>query len=251
MFSKGHLDFLALYLWHAVLLTILLAMAMIHYDGHRIPWKLMTSTVAIWLVSTSIWVGLYPVPLNLPGVEFLTDYQWSISAREMASVPLFHKNLVINLLGPVTGLVGAFTGALVGSALVCLYDSQAKSNLVKMGITVGLFLGWQAVLSTAIIYVILIRGWILKPCCTNGPLNGLRWFISVVLQIILWKLIYDYGHTDGIIYLLVGLFICSSLLFAHKILGTPFGTEFTSSLEDHSSESLQADDDKIAVSTDK
>lgn len=226
MLLRSKYGYWALYFWHAILLTVLLAMAMIHYDKHRIPWKLFTFALVLWLIGSSLWMNLYPVGIELPGAELLESWKWQLGDTYREISLTLKEHLVINLESPVTGLFGGIIGAMVGWALIGLYESPLKSNMVKMGLVLGLFLGWQAVLTTGVFYLIVCRGFLIRRICSIGPLSGLRLFLAATLQILLWRLLAQYVTLSPLLLLLFGLFFCLSVWGVLEFLGPRLGVEF-------------------------
>lgn len=109
----------AVYPYHLLLVCTLLCAGLIEYDGNRPPWKLYVPALVVGAVVPLGWPGLRSMPI------------WSVLPPLIA--------------GTVDGLAGLAAGLLLaGIAWRALYD-QRPIGLVLGLITVGLYLGWQAV----------------------------------------------------------------------------------------------------------
>jgi uncharacterized protein (TIGR00730 family) len=121
----------AQYSLHALLVTTLIAAALIDYDGHRTPWRLFLPVLLAGLI----------VPLFWPEVR-----RWPALAG-------------VNLAGPLAGLVdgslglaaGALAGGIVGGAFRYAWPVRAWPPFAPVSLlaSVGVVMGWQwAVLLT-------------------------------------------------------------------------------------------------------
>jgi leader peptidase (prepilin peptidase)/N-methyltransferase len=118
--------------YHAWLLIALLVMALIQWDGLRVPEVIVRLTLAVGLLLPLAWPWLRPVP------SYLTTEM--IDAR-----PSWH--------GALDGLAGGAAGLLLGGLLVCIVPSAdttgRRSSMVSALLLSGTFLGWQTVVSIA------------------------------------------------------------------------------------------------------
>ena len=113
--------------WHLLLLSTLLATALIQYDGHRPPWRLFAPGLVVGLLAPIVWPHLHPVPAYLGSG------------------------------GPTSGLVDSLIGLIVGASVPLLgwylIDRRGRFGLWIASASAGLFLGWQAALVLAILAV--------------------------------------------------------------------------------------------------
>ena len=141
-------DLIGLYAYHALLICSLIAWALIARDGFRVPRGCLITALVVGLGAPLLWPALHPVPwlltppaswTSLPGLEWLNS----------------------RLAGPLVGL-------LVGGCLGWLLDrlpgrrlgrlavrgglSSPASDQAAAGLALaGLFLGWQAAISVAVL----------------------------------------------------------------------------------------------------
>ena len=135
-------DLLAVYLFHCCLLLIVLAAAMIGYDGHRPAAKLRWFGIVTGLTVGTFWMSLRPVPA-FPYPPALLEMNWMF-------VPNRHL-IGISATGLLDGIAGVCGGIFVGCLAAWLLKSgtapaPASGPAIRDGfIFVGTFLGWQAV----------------------------------------------------------------------------------------------------------
>ena len=108
--------------YHLLLLSTLLAAALIEYDGHRLPGRLFVPALLLGWLAPLAWPYVHPVSASLP---IGTD-----SLGPVAAV--------------VDGTVGLALGALLGLGLWRWAGANRSLGLVWGPASVGLFLGWQA-----------------------------------------------------------------------------------------------------------
>ena len=109
----------ALVVFHLWLLCVLLAAAMIEYDGHRPPWRLFAPALVVGLVGMTALPVLRPIGV-WPGLDGLG---WRLMS------------------GPVGLVIGAWLGWAVSRHVG---QEEYGGGLIGAGACVGLFLGWQA-----------------------------------------------------------------------------------------------------------
>jgi len=104
--------------YHLVLLSTLLAAALVEYDGHVLPWQVALPAVLVGWWAPVAWPYLHPVPAwhGVPDV----------------------------LAGVVDGTAGSALGIVVGEAARRLLGPPHRLGLLLGPACVGLFLGWQA-----------------------------------------------------------------------------------------------------------
>lgn len=123
MLSAG--ESLGLFVYHLLLLSTLLAAALIQYDGRRLPLRLFLPAILVGAVAPVVWPHLHPVPAvgGLP--------------EPMAAV--------------LDGVAGAIVGLLLGHAARLIIGPRDRREL-PLGLAVaGIFLGWQAILVLGLI----------------------------------------------------------------------------------------------------
>jgi leader peptidase (prepilin peptidase) / N-methyltransferase len=112
-------DIAGIVAYHLLLLSTLLAAALIEHDQRRAPWRLAIPALAIGLAAPLAWPQLHPVP------ALLGQEGW--------------------LSGLVDGATGLTLGSLIGLASWRLIGSREQRCLLLGPICAGVFLGWQAV----------------------------------------------------------------------------------------------------------
>ncbi len=197
-------DLLALYLYHTNLLTGLVAAAMIIWDGHRLPLKLLLYLAVTVLIPAFIWGDLHPVPVQAAGIT--------------------------GMIHPAgTTLVGALAGLLVGGTVwfVALGKRRIEGRLLVVDLLllsalVGAAVGWQAALSFLAVAMALAFGWVVvvrtAACCDLGRGCGIVVALAAVTQVLAWKLLAEVRllpHPDSspasMLPLLAGLFVLAGL----------------------------------------
>lgn len=113
--------------YHLLLLSTLLAAALIEYDGHRLPVRAVVPALVVGVIAPVVWPHLHPVPA-CPAV------------------------LGSGLLDSFTGL-GA--GSLLGLLAWRLVEPVKRRGFLLGATCVGVFLGWQAVAAVMIASVVL------------------------------------------------------------------------------------------------
>ena len=111
-------ELLGVCLYHLFLLCTLLAAALIEWDGHRLPIRVVMPALVVGLASPMAWPFLHPVP----AWQGLTGW----------------------LGGLATGLVGLAVGLVVGWVIGRLAIGRHRPGLVWAAACVGLMLGYQA-----------------------------------------------------------------------------------------------------------
>jgi prepilin signal peptidase PulO-like enzyme (type II secretory pathway) len=126
-------ELFAVFLFHLLLLCTLLCAALIEIDGQRPPLKLFLPALLVGLAAPLWWPALRPMPWQvLPPTPALTGHPYT-------------------LMGAVDGLIGLAAGAAIGGLLCWAARGPQKPMGMFLGLSsVGLFLGWQAVLALAV-----------------------------------------------------------------------------------------------------
>lgn len=180
---RSHQMLVAIWVYHAVLVSLLIALALFAIDGASVPRRFVVAGVVLGIVPPQVWPTLYPVPVDgLKGIgEFVDDL--AIGGQPWAIV--------------CVGLAaGAALGAVlaIGSGNKC--GSQARGAVALALAFCGLFLGWQSALSIACMVTLAglaarALGFFLRrnvpvalfvPCATLAqivawrPLNNVLWW---------------------------------------------------------------------------
>ena len=118
--------------YHLLLLSTLLAAALIEIDGNRPPLRLFVPAMAVGLAAPLLWPHLRPV------AAYAATAGWPV--------------------GPIGGVAGLAAGASFGWLASRLYAPPQRAGVVLAAACVGLFLGWQAAvwLTLAAIGVLLL-----------------------------------------------------------------------------------------------
>jgi hypothetical protein len=170
-------DLIGIYLFHCFLLCVLLAATLIRRDGLPIPKRLTALAYGVGLSLPAIWPWLRPVPWSLPQPD------WMPSSTVA--------------LGLETGVAGLLVGGTLAAAISAATPRRGQSRSLAMenatigtGL-VGLFLGWQAVISIALVdgmlAVMLVAARRVKRVATsdNGALSCL--LLATLLHLVLWR----------------------------------------------------------------
>ena len=116
------LQVLGIYCFHLLLVSTLLAAALIQYDGNRPPTRLFLPALVVGLAAPAVWPFLHPAA------------EWFGTESPMAAAVF-------------DGLVGLAIGIAVGGLLgIRRHEGDRRSNaglMWSLGLA-GLFLGWQA-----------------------------------------------------------------------------------------------------------
>lgn len=155
--------------YHLLLVSTLLAAAMIAYDGHRLPWRLLLPAILVGGLAPLVWPHLRPVP------AWLGPEGW--------------------LAGLADGVAGAAMGLLGGLIVSAIAPRSRRAGLVACFGAVGLFLGWQAIavvaLATAALAVVSIG--LARLYSPWGRIPPMMWLAVATLGWLLaWKPLFAY-----------------------------------------------------------
>ena len=132
-------DMFRLYAYHTFFLWMLFGFALIKLDGNRLPIMLVILTAVVGLTVPLIW----------------EDMAWNIHRNNYHEVFSIGERLKISGIGLV---VGVFTGAVVSMILNWQRRPRSRqtypATVITLGL-VGLYLGWQASLSVAMLAMII------------------------------------------------------------------------------------------------
>jgi prepilin signal peptidase PulO-like enzyme (type II secretory pathway) len=161
--------------YHLLLLSTLLAAALIQYDGHRLPWRLLLPAVVVGMAAPAVWPHLHPVPA-LGGLP------------EM-------------MAGLADAIAGLAMGLLVGQAARWLIGPRDRRELpLGLGVT-GIFLGWQAILAlglaVAAIHAVVeaLRPWWPRASRTSP---GVWLLVGTTAWILAWAALADWWPVLGV-----------------------------------------------------
>ncbi|HUT11821.1 MAG TPA: prepilin peptidase [Thermoguttaceae bacterium] len=127
----------SIYGYHVLLLCTLLAAVMIEYDGHRVPTGLFVPA----------WIGGLAAPLFWPALH------------PVATCPALEGPLA----GATDGLAGLLAGLLIGWLVAGLFGARRRRAMILAAASVGLFLGWKAVVVLTLISAALRQSSRLAP----------------------------------------------------------------------------------------
>jgi leader peptidase (prepilin peptidase)/N-methyltransferase len=145
--------------YHLLLLSTLLAAALVEYDGHRLPVRVMGPALAVGWLAPLAWPDLHPVPA--------------------------FAGLATTWAGLVDGTAGLAFGLLLGGAAQWAIGPRDRLGLLLGPGCVGLFLGWQAIAAAG-----------LAVCVIHGvsQFAGRRWPIVRHISPGLWLLAGTLGY---------------------------------------------------------
>lgn len=164
---------LGMFAYHCLLISLLAGFALIKYDFHRLPLKLVVTGAVLGFACPAVWPALHPLTFDL--VE-----------------PTGLGRIVTGLLGL---LIGALWGRLLDLALPLVIkadDARRKSwsGAAPALATTGLFLGGQAPASILLIAAFLTLGGALLSrgiaCFARAPLGG--WIaLATLIHLAAWR----------------------------------------------------------------
>lgn len=130
-----HWPLLRLYVYHALMLYLLIGLALIAADGFRPPRRLWLIWLLVGTAAPLAWADLHPL------VPAWTLVSWNAAdvARAAASV-----------------LAGLFAGILAGGCLAPAWRERSQRGQLVLGMAgVGGYLGWQGVMGTGLLVAVL------------------------------------------------------------------------------------------------
>jgi prepilin signal peptidase PulO-like enzyme (type II secretory pathway) len=167
-------DVIALYAFHVTLLSLLLAWSLMQLDHSRLPGRTIVFALLTGFVAPAFLVYLHPVP-------WLVDYD-----RWLVELPVIKRF--------DTGFAGLAAGFLVGEFLDQMAARRsgrpAEGYNTACLMTTGLFLGWQALATTIVLFgglrILAIRLLPQRPGVTRLPATG--WLVlATLIQICFWR----------------------------------------------------------------
>ena len=177
-------DLILLYIYHMLMFYILFGSALMNFDQQRIPLRRwIIPAFFTGLIAPSFFPYLHPVPMNDPISTLMKNWNFSISENiTFSTAPLF------------TSLTGAVCGILAGQMISFLQkdiEKECSTDYPIFFLLTGTFLGWQSVLSVALIQIILefvVRIFLgfLIPVFSRFP-GSLLFLVSTILHFTFWK----------------------------------------------------------------
>jgi hypothetical protein len=144
-------DLSGLYLYHCLMLIVVLATCMIGYDQHPPQRKLSWFGIGAALAFGTVWSDLRPVPAY-PYPESISQITTGFHWVDPLLNPGAEYWTAIRLVGFIDGVVGVIAGAFIGGLL--MWQSRALQPIAGLRpqldavraslLLVGAFLGWQA-----------------------------------------------------------------------------------------------------------
>ena len=148
-----------------MLVSTLLAAGMIEYDGQKVPAKLFVPAILVALIFSWNIPPLHPVPYFYPeGTIFAKPGNW----HEIWG-------------GGIDAILGACV-AVAAITLTPLLSQKQRTGFFAAVITVGLYLGWQIVLTAILVSL---------PCFSLGRVFRFKicptlWLLVLILVLIAW-----------------------------------------------------------------
>lgn len=184
-FALWHLrsELIAVYIYHVVLLTTLLAAALIVYDGFPPPQPLVAPVALLGFVAPLVFV---PRPVSAGVRLTFLPAGWLPLGGEGVRLAVYPQAVLDGTLGLAVGTV---VGLTVASAAPTGSRRKAdRGGTVAAGALIGLFLGWQAVVSCGLTAVVLAAVNAIASRLTRRslPVTGLL-ATAAAVQVVSWK----------------------------------------------------------------
>lgn len=152
-------DIIGISLFHAGLLLALLALALMGRDGFPPPRGLVGGALGLGVLWPVVWPKVHPVPLVMPVPSWLVDCRWEVTWTDLWFSPGWPLHFGLGLEGAANALCGGFVGGLVGRAATWRRSTLPWSASLRWAwVLVGVVLGWQACLSTALAWGLCLAG---------------------------------------------------------------------------------------------
>lgn len=146
-------DLIGIYLFHCCLGCVLIAGALIQWDGHPLPKKLIVFSIGVGIVAPFLWQHLHPVGAYEPRPDWMIkNWRWKTEFTD--PVTGWPQNFGIGFDGLLDSLAGLVAGLLVGWLIArCLGpratedDSSGahRNSFMWMFAIATTFLGWQMI----------------------------------------------------------------------------------------------------------
>jgi prepilin signal peptidase PulO-like enzyme (type II secretory pathway) len=174
------------WLYHAVLMAVLIVLALFDFDGVPAPRRSLAAGIAAGLIPPLVWPELYPVPIGgLPPPVLSGD--GTLGGFEQLA----------------TGLAGLACGAAFGALLEWAHTG-GRFGPMRGGLALalglcGAFLGWQAAMSTACLLTIAILAIDLLVATLKRRLSSVAFLVpaAALVQICAWAQLSDLDWWPG------------------------------------------------------
>lgn len=200
-------DLIGLYCYHAFLLCSVLVMALIRFDGSRVPRRFLLGINIAAVIFAVNWPHLHPVPFEVPVPDCLEAWRWSLSIRDSVFSGWDQKILGVSLRGFLDGGIGLLAGAGIGwgvQSIDFLPPSASRSQRragqsaelpLVMGF-LGAILGWQGFISVCCLAALVL---ILFRICRFDDSSGsfLAIGMAATVQIFFWRSLSEIPHWPG------------------------------------------------------
>jgi leader peptidase (prepilin peptidase) / N-methyltransferase len=173
----------ALYAYHAVLLTTLLCLSLIAWDGLPPPRQVLVPVSLIGL-AVPLFIDVRPVLSGfVPASAFTFWSLWKVGGAPIGIVPAMPADCLVG------GAIGVVIGALVAPAVpVGATAASDRRGTLAVGVLIGLFLGWQAAVTCGLLAAILALLNAVVSRLTKKPLPMTALLAAAaIVQIAFWR----------------------------------------------------------------
>lgn len=208
-------ELISIFVYHALLVCLLLTWALIEYDRQRAPFLLFAFAIFLGLsgpVAAAVVERIVEHPTVGPIAAVLHPVPWT--ARPPAAITQigWPRLLAEPLLG---GMVGLVCGVLLRP--VGMSASRVPRLLAGMSV-VGVFLGWQAVISVALLTSISLLAVAAVWPLWAEPRRSAAWvLLATLVQVTLWRVLADVSPWPGAGLSFLGMLFCSFLIFVAAV----------------------------------
>lgn len=182
-------DVVGMYAYHMMLIYFLLVVSLLEWERALVPKRLILTGIVLGILCPAIWPTLHPVPWLMQHPDWLDPWSW-----------------LKRIDSAVAGIaVGACFGVVLSSARPLRHSSSALHGAMRRPETVsmvlvGVFLGWQSVLSvaalTALFRLMAVTFAIHWPRFAKLPTSG--WILALTtLHLCLWRRLTEWLFWPG------------------------------------------------------
>ncbi len=176
---------MGMYLFHCGLITFLLAMGLMRFDGSPIPRRLTLFVIAAGLAAAIAFPNLQTV--RFWGVTELTP-------DGLLTIPDWGDRILTPIIGLlIGGLIGCWIGFVVSGLMVtdAVQRKRTWEALLVAGCATGGFLGWQAALSVFAIHGVLLLLALPAVSFLNRRIRSTRFIgeqlaVAVLIHLLIW-----------------------------------------------------------------
>ncbi|MFV0446614.1 MAG: prepilin peptidase [Planctomycetaceae bacterium] len=138
-------DIVGIFLYHAVLLTMLASVALIALDGFAPPRRLLVIGLCVGVFAPIVWPGLHPVPCWTPRPAWLSNLRWEASWTDQYFSPGWSMTVGLGLDGLLDSTAGAAAGLALGWVSTWKHWKPVSAQGLRGAwLLAGVYLGWQA-----------------------------------------------------------------------------------------------------------